>query len=91
MFRSCNQEVVCTVAGNGNTGRVQRLGVDMAIDGVKAEFAEFRRGDVARGQNRFSQILSGTGNVVVVGQYVGGGGDYCIDREGGSVAGNAAK
>ena len=71
MLRSHDQQIVSAVARNRDVRGVERLGVDQAVDGVEAEFAKLGGVDVAGGQDGFSQILPGAGDVVVVGQNIG--------------------
>src|ERR1700678_1341015 len=69
---------------NCNIRGIQRLGVNQAVYRVKAEFAKLGGSYIAGGQCGFGEVLSGTSSVVVIGQYIGGGGRTY--RQGGCVA-----
>src|ERR1700676_2017697 len=89
MLGSRDQQVVSTIARDRDVRGVERLGVDQAIHRIKSEFAKLRGSHVAGGQDRFIQILAGAGDVVVVGQHIGGG-HGGIDSERSRVAGDAS-
>ena len=69
---------------------VEWFGVHQAVDGVEAKLAKLRRAYVARGERRLCQVLAGAGDVVVVGEHVGGCSGGSSHRESSRVAGCAA-
>jgi len=62
------------ITRNCNIRGIERFSVNQAIYRVKTEFAELRGSNIAGGQCGFCEVLSGTRDVVVIGQYIGSGG-----------------
>ena len=65
MFRGDKDDVARRAAG-GEAGENQRLRVDFAVDRQNAQQAEFRRGDVARGERCFGGVEPGAAHVEVI-------------------------
>ena len=64
------QDVVSSFAGDGKIGQVERLGVNVPVDGLRKEFTETVYVDVRQREDRFVGVLPGPRVVVMVGQNV---------------------
>ena len=54
----------------GEAGQIERLSIDFSIDGKRAQFAEGAGVDYRNGQSGLFQVLSGAGDVIVIGHHV---------------------
>ena len=68
MLRRDEHHIAEALPRNRDVREIQRLGVDVSIDRIGKEPLERAGGDVARGESRFAQILTGARPVVVIGQ-----------------------
>jgi len=66
VLRRDEDDVVSAFAGDGDIGHIQRLGVELAVDGIRKKFAESRGIDVCGSEDRFGSVCTGTRDVVVV-------------------------
>ena len=65
-----DDEEIVSDAGDGDVGKVERLGVDQSIGGNGEEFAEGGGVDVGEGERGLKVVEAGAGVVVVVGEDV---------------------
>ena len=59
--------VVGSLTGNDNVWNIQRLRVDVTIDGIGKELSELGGVDVSGGEHDFVQVLPSAAVVVVIG------------------------
>ena len=66
------QNVVSALRGNSQAREIEGLGVHFAVHGDDEKLAETGRVHGVGGQGGFAQILSGPGNIVVIGKDIFG-------------------
>jgi hypothetical protein len=70
MLSGDKDHVAHVPADQGKVGNIERLGIDITINGIGEKLPEITDVDIGRGKNRFGQIITGAAVVIMVSQHI---------------------